>query len=180
MNGTRYICLDTETTGLSASNDRVCEIAALEFDPETFEIVESFHTYLNPCRDVPYYATRVHGLTAGFLRDKPVFAEITDDFLDFVGDSHLLIHNSSFDTRMLNSELSRVGVPTLDMQCRSITCTLRMANALRGRGRNKLDDLCRDFGIDASMRTLHGALVDTQLLVRVVHRLVMMGARLPD
>lgn len=172
----RCICLDTETTGLSARTDRICEIAAVEFDPHTWSTVARYHAYVNPERSVPYGAFRVHGLSTAFLSDKPVFASVAGDFLDFIADANLFIHNAAYDTRMLDAELGRLGLGPISYACRSVTCTLRAAERLRGRGGNRLDDLCRLYGIDLSDRTLHGALIDSELLVQVVRELGRRGA----
>lgn len=173
----RFICLDTETTGLSAASDRICEIAAVEFDPVTWRTGGRYHVYVNPRRSMPYGAYRVHGLSTAFLSDKPDFADVADGLLDFIGGAHLFIHNASFDVGMLDAELGRIGRGPLSDVCGSVTCTLRAAVALRGRGGNRLDDLCRLWGIDLSRRELHGALIDTELLVQVVRELSRHGAR---
>lgn len=169
----RAVCLDTETTGLSAAYDRVCEIAALAFDPLTFEHTQAYHVYINPGVPVPYAAQCVHGLTNERLSREPAFACIAEAFIDFVHDSDVYIHNASFDKRMLDAELVRNGFRTLeDYGCR-IHCTLRMARRLRGRGTtNTLDALCRAYGVNTSARVLHGALIDTELLLAVLPHLM--------
>ena len=171
----RYLCLDTETTGLSARTDRICEIAAIEFDPVTWQTGDRYHVYINPQRAMPYGAYRVHGLSDAFLSDKPVFASVADGFLDFISGARLFIHNAAYDSRMLTAELSRLGHGPITDACDSITCTLRVAERLRGRGGNRLDDLCRLYGIDLSRRDLHGALIDTELLVHVIRELKLHG-----
>ncbi len=175
---TRFVCLDTETTGLSSVTDRVCEIAAMEFDPVTFKPLSRFHVYLNPCRPMPYGAYRVHGLSDRFLADKPLFKSVAGDFLDFVSGSVLYIHNASFDRRMLDAELARLALGPLCEHVVDIRCTLQMARRLRGPGtRNGLDALCDVYGVDRSCREAHhGALIDTELLLGVVEGLYRHGA----
>lgn len=174
----RFVCLDTETTGLSSETDRVCEIAALEFDPVSFEEIRHFHVYLNPCRPMPYGAFRVHGLSNEFLCDKPLFKSVVGDFLDFVSDAVLYIHNASFDRRMLDAELARLSLGPLSQHVSDIRCTLQMARRLRGPGtHNGLDALCDAYGVDRSSRAKnHGALIDTELLLHVVRALHRHGA----
>ena len=174
----RFVCLDTETTGLSSETDRICEIAALEFDPVSFEEIRHFHVYLNPCRPMPYGAFRVHGLSNEFLCDKPLFKSVAGDFLDFVSDAVLYIHNASFDRRMLDAELARLSLGPLSQHVSDIRCTLQMARRLRGPGtHNGLDALCDAYGVDRSSRAKnHGALIDTELLLHVVRALHRHGA----
>lgn len=168
MESHRYISLDTETTGLSPFNDRVCEIAAIEFNPITFEIIRKFHVYLNPEKHMPDRAYQIHGLSDIFLKDKPVFKNIAYRFIDFVAGANLYIHNARYDQSMLDAELARAGLKPLGNYVESIHCTLKIARLYRGYKNNRLDDLCRDFGIDNSNRTTHGALLDASLLVKVI------------
>lgn len=164
----RYISLDTETTGLSPLNDRICEIAAIEFNPITFEVLRKFHVYLNPEKHMPDRAYQIHGLSDSFLKDKPVFKNIAHEFIDFVSGANLYIHNARYDQGMLDAELARAGFKPLEHYVENIHCTLKIARLYRGYKNNRLDDLCRDFGIDNSDRTTHGALLDASLLVKVI------------
>ena len=164
----RFISLDTETTGLSPFNDRICEIAAVEFDPVTFEVIRKFHVYLNPEKLMPYRAYEIHELSNSFLKDKPVFKTIAQEFITFVSGANLYIHNAKYDQSMLDAELERAGFEHLANYVGTIHCTLKIARFYRGNMYNKLDDLCRDFGINNSDRTTHGALLDASLLVKVI------------
>lgn len=163
----RCICLDTETTGLSNS-DRICEIAAVEFDPHTYKVIRRFHSYVNPGIPMPYSAYYIHGLSDNFLEDKPVFSEIVNPLISFIQGATIYIHNAKFDTRMLNQEFSRLGLRTFESYCQSIHCTLQMARTKFGQGNNCLDDLCKKFNVDNSGRNYHGALLDSELLVQVL------------
>ncbi|MBI1260236.1 MAG: DNA polymerase III subunit epsilon [Rhizobiales bacterium] len=171
----REIILDTETTGLSpAEGDRLVEIGCLEL----FNHVatgKTYHQYINPERDMPEGAFRVHGLSAEFLSDKPVFAEVADAFLEFIGDSPLVIHNASFDMGFINAELRMAGRDILP-KSRAID-TLDIARRRYPGAQNSLDALCRRFGIDNSGRTYHGALLDSELLAEVY--LELNGGRQP-
>lgn len=163
----RQIFLDTETTGLSpAQGHRIIEIAAVEAINRRLTN-NHFHIYLNPDRDIDQGAQEVHGITLEFLQDKPRFADIADDFLQFVSDAELIIHNAPFDVGFLNAELGRIDKPEVGAICGSVIDTLKMAKDARPGQRNNLDALCRHFGIDNSKRTLHGALLDAELLADV-------------
>lgn len=169
----REIILDTETTGMDpAEGDRLVEIGCVEvmnFVPTG----RTYHAYINPERDVPAGAVAVHGLTAEFLKDKPVFSQIYTDFLDFVAEGQLVIHNAAFDMKFLNAELKKVGhKPIPDKRA---TDTLLIARKKFPGSPASLDALCRRFQIDNSGRDLHGALLDAQLLAEVY--LEMMGGR---
>ncbi|MGK9165979.1 DNA polymerase III subunit epsilon [Inquilinus limosus] len=171
----REIVLDTETTGLHAlGGDRLVEIGGVEMINHV-PTGRHFHVYINPERPVPLEAQRVHGLTDEFLGDKPLFAEVVGDFLDFVGDAMLVIHNAEFDMGFLNAELGRLGLPPIPM-ARAID-TVALARRRWPGAQASLDALCRRFGIDNSGRTLHGALLDAQLLAEVW--LEMCGGREP-
>lgn len=174
----RFISLDTETTGLSPFNDRICEIAAVEFDPVTFEVIRKFHVYLNPEKLMPYRAYEIHGLSNSFLKDKPVFKTIAQEFITFVSGANLYIHNAKYDQSMLDAELERAGFGHLANYVGTIHCTLKIARFYRGNMYNKLDDLCRDFDIDNSDRTTHGALLDASLLVKVISEFHKRGYRI--
>lgn len=173
----REIVLDTETTGFEAEGaDRIVEIGALEL-VNHLPTGRTFHVYINPERAMPKEAFEVHGLGDDFLRDKPKFAEVAHDFLDFIGtDSRLVIHNATFDMRFLNAELTRAGHPALPMS-RALD-TLEIARRRFPGSPATLDALCRRFGVDNSGRELHGALLDSELLAEVYLELV--GGRQPD
>lgn len=163
----RQVFLDTETTGLDHNlGHRIIEIAAVEVINRRITR-NHFHIYLNPDREIDAGAQEVHGITLEFLQDKPRFAEIVPDFVQFVADAELIIHNAPFDVGFLNAELGRVGHHVLERCCSSIIDTLRMAKEMRPGQRNNLDALCRHFGVDNSRRTLHGALLDAELLADV-------------
>lgn len=163
----RQIFLDTETTGLSpALGHRIIEIAAIEVVNRRIT-QNHFHVYLNPDREIDQGAQEVHGITLEFLQDKPRFAEVADEFLDFVAGAELIIHNAPFDVGFLNAELGKIERANIEEACASITDTLKIAKDNRPGQRNSLDALCRHFGIDNSKRTLHGALLDAELLADV-------------
>lgn len=162
---TREIILDTETTGLDpAGGHRIVEIGCLEL-VSGMKTGAVFHTYLNPERDVPYEAERVHGLSGAFLKDKPLFAEKADALLDFIGDSALVIHNAAFDLKFLNAELERLGFPAIGFE-RAVD-TVAIARKKFPGSPASLDALCKRFSIDLSARTKHGALLDAELLAEV-------------
>lgn len=162
----REIVLDTETTGLSPlKGDRVVEICCVELRNH-LTTGRTWHAYLNPERDMPAEAAKVHGLTGEFLADKPVFAEVVDGFLEFVGDeAPLIIHNAAFDMAFVNAELSRAGFKAIPMT-RAVD-TVAMARKMFSGAPASLDALCRRFNIDSSNRQLHGALLDARLLAEV-------------
>ena len=163
----RQIFLDTETTGLyPAHGHRIIEIAAIEMVNRR-PTNNHFHVYLNPEREIDPAAQEVHGITLEFLQDKPFFAAVAADMLDFVRDAELIIHNAPFDVGFLNSELGRIGLLPIDTICGKITDTLKLAKDARPGQRNNLNALCSHFGIDNSRRTLHGALLDAELLAEV-------------
>jgi DNA polymerase-3 subunit epsilon len=172
----REIVMDTETTGLDPfDGHRVVEIGGVEL-LNHMPTGRTYHQYINPQRDMPQEAFNVHGLSEEFLRDKPVFAEIAQDFLDFVQDARLVIHNASFDMKFLNAELSWLNRPTLPNN--QALDTLSIARKRFPGSPASLDALCRRFGIDNSSRTLHGALLDSEILAEVYLELV--GGRQPD
>ncbi len=163
----RQIFLDTETTGLDpAQGHRVIEIAAVEVVNRRLTS-NHFHVYLNPDREIDVGAQAVHGITLEFLQDKPRFPDIVADFLDFIAGGELVIHNAPFDVGFLDHELGMIDLPGVRTSCAGIVDTLRMAKEMRPGQRNNLDALCRHFGIDNSARTLHGALLDAELLAEV-------------
>jgi len=161
----REISLDTETTGLNPkSGHRVVEIGCVEMINH-IATGDVFHVYINPQRDMPEEAFRIHGLAEDFLQGHPVFAKVADDFLAFIGDDPLIIHNAQFDMGFLNAELERIGKPLIDMT--RATDTVQMARQKFPGAQANLDALCRRFGIDNTARDLHGALLDARLLADV-------------
>ena len=160
----REIVWDTETTGLDFKADRIVEIGAVEL-MNGLPTGETLHRYVNPERPMPREAYAVHGLGDDFLARQPVFAEIVEEFLAFIGDAPLVAHNASFDMGMLNAELRRLGRPTLPMS-RAVD-TRELATSRYPGAQASLDALCRRFSIDLGSRTLHGALLDSQLLAEV-------------
>ena len=162
----RRIVLDTETTGLEpAEGHRIIELACLELSGRR-PTGRHFHRFVNPQRAIDIAATQVHGLTHEDLADKPRFEEIADEFLDFVSGCELLIHNAPFDVAFLNAELERIGRPRVESVC-SVADTLEMAREIHPGKKNSLDALCERYAVDHSQRTLHGALLDAQLLADV-------------
>jgi len=166
----REIVLDTETTGLDPkTGDKIVEIGCVEL-VDHFPTGENWHQYINPKRDMPQGAFNVHGLSEAFLSDKPVFPDIAKTFLEFIGDAVLVIHNASFDIGFLNHELSGAGHPVIGMD--RVVDTLALARRKHPGAKNGLDALCRRFGIDNSARTLHGALLDSEILADVYLELI--------
>lgn len=166
----REIILDTETTGLDpATGDRIVEIGAVEL-LNHLPSGRTFHVYINPERDMPKEAEAVHGLSSAFLRDKPVFAAVAQDFLDFIGDAVLIIHNASFDMAFINAELGFLRLPSIPPE--RVVDTLHIARQKHPGAANSLDALCRRYGIDNSRRTKHGALLDSELLAEVYLELI--------
>ena len=163
----RQIFLDTETTGLSADNgDRVIEIGCVELFNRKLT-GNNKHFYLNAGRDSHEEALKVHGITTEFLKDKPKFSAIADELLDYLQDAEIVIHNAAFDVGFLNKELSLLGRPPFKDYVDSVTDTLAMAKEMYPGKRNSLDALCSRLGVDNSGRTLHGALLDAELLADV-------------
>ncbi|MGP1630294.1 MAG: DNA polymerase III subunit epsilon [Giesbergeria sp.] len=163
----RQIILDTETTGLSAgAGDRIIEIGCVELLNRKLTGNNS-HYYLNPGRDSHEDALKVHGISNEFLRDKPRFSAIAAEFLDYVRGAEVIIHNAAFDVSFLNKELELAGLPPFADHVECVTDTLAMAKELYPGKRNSLDALCDRLGVDNSSRTLHGALLDAELLADV-------------
>ena len=163
----RQIILDTETTGLSAENgDRIIEIGCVELLHRKLS-GDNKHFYLNPERDSHEDALKVHGISNEFLRDKPKFAQIADELLDYLSGAEIIIHNAAFDVGFLNKELERIGKGPITEWVNSVTDTLQMAKELFPGKRNSLDALCDRLEVDNSGRTLHGALLDAELLADV-------------
>lgn len=161
----REIVLDTETTGLDPKKgDRLIEIGCIEIfnrNPTGRE----YHCFINPERDVPAEAEAVHGISTDFLKDKPLFRKVAREFLQFIGDDTLVIHNAQFDVGFLNFELERAGLGSIAMD--RVVDTLALARRKHPAGPNNLDALCKRYGIDNSKRTKHGALVDSLLLAKI-------------
>lgn len=159
--------LDTETTGLSpAQGHRVIEIACIELKDRE-RTGRFFHYYLNPGRDIDKAASKVHGITLGFLKDKPKFIDVFAEFLEFIQSGDLVIHNAPFDIGFLNAEFAKVGKKSWRQNKSKVVDTLEIARKKYPGQRNNLDALCRRLGVDNSGRELHGALLDTELLIDV-------------
>lgn len=172
----RKIALDTETTGLDAkTGDRIVEIGAVELIND-IPSGRKLHLYINPERDVPREAVKVHGLTNAFLDDKPVFAKVADEFLAFVGDAKLVIHNAKFDIGFLDAELEKAGRPPLGIE-RAVD-TMDISRRRFPGSPLTLDALCRRLGVPLEGRELHGALLDAELLGEVW--LCLNGGRQPE
>src|SRR6476660_6409909 len=172
----REIVLDTETTGLDPlRGDRLVEVGCIELY-NRMPTGQSFHRYMNPERDMPAEAFAVHGLSTEFLASKPLFAEVVEEFLAFIGDAPLVIHNASFDVSFINAELDRIKRPQIPKD--RLVDTLLLARRKHPGVSNRLDDLCSRYAIDNSRRTKHGALLDAELLAEVYIDLI--GARQPQ
>jgi DNA polymerase-3 subunit epsilon len=164
---TRQIILDTETTGLNAAGgDRIIEVAAVELLKRR-PSGRHFQRYVNPLRSSHPDALRVHGLTDEFLAGMPLFEHIVDELLEFVRDAEVIIHNAAFDVAFLDAELERLGRPPFESHCALITDSLTIAREQFPGKFNSLDALCKRFGVDNTRRTLHGALLDAELLAEV-------------
>ena len=165
----REIVLDTETTGLSpTSGDRLVEIGCVEL-VNHIPSGKNYHVYINPQRSMPEEAFRVHGLSEEFLADKPLFKDVANDFRAFIGDAQLVIHNAPFDMGFLNAELEKAGQSRLS---NPVIDTVMLARQKHPGARVSLDALCRHYGIDNSRRTLHGALLDSEILAEVYLELI--------
>lgn len=161
----REICLDTETTGLDPKDGhRIVEIGCIEIINKV-RTGKSFHTYINPERDMPQEAFRIHGISSDFLKDKPKFTTIVQDFLAFIGNSKLVIHNASFDMKFINHHLRACNLEIIERG--NVIDSLEIArNKFPGAG-NSLDALCKRFSVDLSRRVKHGALLDAELLADI-------------
>src|SRR3954449_70091 len=169
----REIVLDTETTGLDPlRGDRLVEVGCVEIF-NRMPTGQTFHVYINPERDIPAEAFAVHGLSSEFLADKPLFAGVVEQFLEFIADAPLVIHNASFDISFINAELERIKRPAISRE--RLVDTLLLARRKHPGVSNRLDDLCSRYAIDNSRRTKHGALLDAELLAEVYIDLI--GAR---
>lgn len=161
----REICLDIETTGLDPRDGhKIIEIAGVELINKV-RTGNFFHTYINPQREVPEEAVKIHGITYEFLRDKEIFDHIVHKFLDFIKGARLVIHNAAFDMKFINYELKALGLETLEMG--EVIDSLLLARSKFPGAQNSLDALCKRFNIDLSRRTKHGALLDSELLCDV-------------
>lgn len=166
----REIIFDTETTGLDNKLDRVIEIGGIELDNH-FPTGRSFHVYINPGdRKVHPDALAIHGISDESLKDKPNFAGIVDELLEFFGDARWVAHNATFDMGFMNAEFTRLGLPVITNDL--VTDTLALARRKHPMGPNSLDALCRRYGVDNSHRTKHGALLDSELLAEVYIELI--------
>jgi DNA polymerase-3 subunit epsilon len=166
----REIVLDTETTGLDPfQGHRVVEIGCIEL-VNRIPTGATFHSYLNPERDMPADAEAIHGLTTQFLADKPLFTDVVEELIKFLGDATLVIHNAGFDLAFLNAELERAKLPILGRE--RVVDTLTLSRRRHPAGPNRLDDLCSRYGIDNSRRSKHGALLDAELLAEVYTELI--------
>lgn len=175
MSDLREISLDTETTGLEAEDDRIVEIGCVELKNHV-ATGRVHHVYINPKRPMSPEATAITGITDAMLIDKPVFSEIAEDFHRFIGEDPLVIHNAAFDTKFINAEFGRVGLPPL--RDARVIDTLTMAKRRFPGAQSSLDALCRRFGVDNSAREKHGALLDAELLAEVY--LELTGGRQPS
>jgi len=163
----KQIFLDTETTGLDPNlGHRVIEIAAIEIINRQ-QTNNRFHTYVNPLREIDAAAQEVHGITLDFLKDKPLFQDVASDFLDFIKGGEVIIHNAPFDVGFLDMELGRVSLKKFEDYPVSIIDSLKMARDIRPGQRNNLNALCKYYQVDNSERSLHGALLDAELLGEV-------------
>jgi DNA polymerase-3 subunit epsilon len=163
----RQIFLDTETTGLEHKlGHRVIEIGCVEMRNRQLTN-RHFHRYLNPDRDIDAGALDIHGINLEFLQDKPRFADVAEEFLDFVRGAELVIHNAPFDIGFLNAELALLDMAPIETVCPAVLDSLRLARELHPGKNNTLDALCARYGIDNSKRTLHGALLDAEILAEV-------------
>jgi DNA polymerase-3 subunit epsilon len=168
--GLREVVLDTETTGVEAlKGDRIVEIGCVELINHC-PTGRTFHVYINPERDMPEGAFKVHGLSEAFLSDKPVFAAVASEFAAFIADAKLVIHNAAFDVGFINMEFGRLGLPAIVPAL--VVDTLSMARRKHPGASNSLDALCSRYGIDNSRRTKHGALLDSEILAEVYIELI--------
>ncbi len=166
----REIVFDTETTGFEPSDGhRIVEIGCVEL-MDHLPTGRTLQFYLNPQRDVPIESQRVHGLSAEFLADKALFAHVVEEFLEFLGDAPLVIHNASFDIKFINAELERVNRPRIPLS-RAVD-TIEIAKRKIPGARYSLDELCKRFGVDLSARSKHGALLDAQLTAEIYLELI--------
>ena len=166
----REIVLDTETTGLDPNaGHRLIELGCVELINH-FPSGKTFHHYFDPERDVPTDAERIHGISTAMVRGKPLFKALADEFIAFIGEAQLIIHNASFDVGFLNAELTRISKPSITFD--RVTDTLALARRKHPGAQNSLDALCKRYGIDNSRREKHGALLDSELLAEIYLELI--------
>lgn len=169
----RFIALDTETTGIGPEIHRLTEIAAVEFDADTgLPTGNNYHTFINPQREVPEEAVKVHGKTLADLEHEPLFADVADSLCDFIRGAHVVIHNAPFDIGFINAELKRAKKPLLDKVIAQMTDTLQVSRRHVSAKSHTLDTLCDRYGVDRTKRTLHGALIDCEMLAQVYPPLI--------
>ena len=172
----REIVMDTETTGLDPnSGDRLVEIACVEL-ANYIPTGRVWHQYINPQREVPHDAFRIHGLSTQFLADKPLFTDLVESFLEFVDGAKMIFHNASFDMKFINAELIRIERAAIPLE--RVLDTLALARRKHPAGPNSLDALCKRYNVDNSARTKHGALLDAELLAEVYLQLI--GGQQPN
>lgn len=176
----RFISLSIETTGDSVQSDRVCEIGAVEFDPKTFEKQSQFRVYINPQKPMPIMARLRHGLNDAFLKGKSRFVDEADDFLTYIRDATLFIHEAEFVMFMLDSELKRNSRPLLEKTAKKIVSIRRIGREVIGEEADDLDTLCKAFKVDTSERGRHGALVDAKLLLQLMKAMSEKGIAIPE
>jgi len=168
----RRVVLETETTGLdSEAGHRIVELAAIELIGRNITS-RRLHLYFNPEREVDYGAAEVHGLTLERLQSEPKFAEVAKEVALFIRDAELIVHNAPFDVGFLNAEFERLGLPPVDDICNKVTETLRIAKELHPEQKNNLNALCERYGIDYSMSTSHGAMLDAEVLTAIYLQMV--------
>jgi DNA polymerase-3 subunit epsilon len=162
-----FVVVDTETTGFSPKTDRLIEFGAAHFDPQTGELGDTLHLLINPGMPVPAASTAIHGITTEQLADKPAFAAVAGQIADFVRGKTVIIHQASFDTSFLNAEFKKAKHDEFDELAAKIICTRRMSRYGQPSVAANLDNLCDTFGIDRSIRTTHGAMIDCFLLAQI-------------
>lgn len=172
------LVLDTETTGLDKKKDRILELAVLEIDENGCPTGRTFHRYINPQRNVPEEAAAVHGMTTEKLKDCPLFKDVVSEFLDFVKGRDIIIHNAPYDVGMLDAELARLESPAFATFVASVTDSLALSRLVTKSDSHTLDTLCDRYGVDRSKRTLHGALLDCEMLGMVLPHLMAEDARI--
>ena len=173
-----HLMLDTETTGLSKDKDRILEIAVLEVEDDGSPTGTHFHRYINPQRNIPEEAAKVHGITNETVKDCPTFDQIVVEFIDFVRDREVVIHNARYDVGMLDAEFARLGLGEFSGYVSEVTDTLVMSRSLVKADKHDLDTLCDRYGVDRSKRTLHGALMDCEMLGLVYPHLIRLEQEL--
>ena len=174
---TQIVILDTESTGINTKKDRLVELAALRYDLAAGTVLESLHLLVNPQRQIPAAATKVHGITNAHVADAPTFDQVADAIVEFVAGSKVVIHNARFDVGLLDAELKRLDRDPFAAAVTQVDCSLSLARKLVHGKTVTLDALCDHFGIDRSRRTSHGALIDCELLAQVYQALCALEAK---